>query len=198
MKRSEVNAYQREAAAFFQQQNFHLPPWAFWSEDDWRKNREQVQEIIALKLGWDVTDFGLGDFQRAGLLLFTLRNGRVGQTGGKDYAEKVLIVRPQQVTPWHFHWHKMEDIISTRKKSPSMRKGQNITEYKNRANVPHRPMVNTTMATPSTPLIFIISARNFVISLPSALKSVSFFLLPHHSENTAKTDPPTAKNAKNT
>ncbi len=28
-------------------------------------------------LGWDVTDFGYGDFDNVGLLIFTLRNGSV-------------------------------------------------------------------------------------------------------------------------
>jgi D-lyxose ketol-isomerase len=31
---------------------------------------------------------------------------------GKTYAEKILIVDPGQVTPLHFHWVKMEDIIN--------------------------------------------------------------------------------------
>jgi D-lyxose ketol-isomerase len=39
-----------------------------------------------------------------------LENLRTGQ--GKTYAEKVLIVEVNQVTPMHFHWHKTEDIIN--------------------------------------------------------------------------------------
>lgn len=112
MKRSEINVLQRDAEDFFKQQNFSLPPWAFWSADDWKRNRSQAQEVIEMKLGWDLTDFGLGDFYKIGLLLFTLRNGKVGEPGGKDYAEKIMIVREKQITPWHFHWHKMEDIIN--------------------------------------------------------------------------------------
>lgn len=112
MKRSEINALQREAAAFFKQHHFHLPPWAFWSRDDWQKHRSAAQEIINTKLGWDVTDFGLGKFHEVGLTLFTIRNGRMGVPGGKDYCEKIMIAREAQVTPWHFHWHKMEDIIN--------------------------------------------------------------------------------------
>lgn len=27
-------------------------------------------------------------------------------------AEKIMIVREGQVTPYHFHWYKMEDIIN--------------------------------------------------------------------------------------
>ncbi len=112
MKRSEINALQREAVAFFEQQKFYLPPWAFWSVDEWKEKRAKAQEVVDNKLGWDLTDFGLGDFYRMGLLLFTIRNGKIGAAGGKDYAEKIMIVREGQVTPWHFHWHKMEDIIN--------------------------------------------------------------------------------------
>jgi D-lyxose ketol-isomerase len=31
---------------------------------------------------------------------------------GKLYAEKIMVVDPDQVTPMHFHWRKMEDIIN--------------------------------------------------------------------------------------
>jgi len=44
--------------------------------------------------------------------LFTLRNGHAAQRTGKRYAEKIMIVEPGQVTPWHFHGAKMEDIIN--------------------------------------------------------------------------------------
>jgi hypothetical protein len=112
MKRSQINALQREATQFFAAHQFHLPPWAFWRRQDWEKNHDCVAEIKTLRLGWDLTDFGAGDFFRTGLLLFTLRNGPLHQPGAKDYAEKVMIVRENQMTPLHFHWHKMEDIIN--------------------------------------------------------------------------------------
>ncbi|MGH7491642.1 MAG: D-lyxose/D-mannose family sugar isomerase [bacterium] len=112
MKRSEINSLQREVVAFFKQHQFHLPPWAFWSKDEWQKNRARAQEIIDNKLGWDLTDFGLGKFYEMGLVLFTVRNGKMGDVGGKDYCEKVMMAREAQVTLWHFHWHKMEDIIN--------------------------------------------------------------------------------------
>jgi D-lyxose ketol-isomerase len=31
---------------------------------------------------------------------------------GKLYAEKIMVVEEGQVTPMHFHWNKMEDIIN--------------------------------------------------------------------------------------
>jgi D-lyxose ketol-isomerase len=112
MKRSQINQLQREAAQFFQLHHFHLPPWAFWRRADWLKNSARVAEIKALRLGWDLTDFGAGDFYHLGLLLFTLRNGLADKPGAKDYAEKIMVVREQQLTPLHFHWRKMEDIIN--------------------------------------------------------------------------------------
>jgi D-lyxose ketol-isomerase len=64
-------------------------------------------------LGWDITDFGSGNFRKKGLLLFTLRNGNLNnEKYTKPYAEKIMIVEEEQVTPFHFHWNKMEDIIN--------------------------------------------------------------------------------------
>jgi D-lyxose ketol-isomerase len=115
MKRSEINMILREAVAFLEQRRFHLPPFAFWTPEDWRAKGPEVAEIVERRLGWDVTDFGLGDFERSGLLLFTLRNGSVEnlQAGrGKLYAEKIMMVRAGQLTPLHFHWQKTEDVIN--------------------------------------------------------------------------------------
>jgi D-lyxose ketol-isomerase len=115
MKRSEINAIMREADAFIRAKGFHLPPFAYWTPEDWSTKGEEVREIVGNGLGWDITDFGSGDFQRRGLFLFTLRNGHPQnwQTlQGKLYAEKIMIVGVDQVTPMHFHWKKSEDIIN--------------------------------------------------------------------------------------
>jgi len=64
-------------------------------------------------LGWDITDFGSGDYEKIGLLMFTVRNGNMNDSKYiKTYCEKLLIVKENQVTPWHFHFFKMEDIIN--------------------------------------------------------------------------------------
>jgi D-lyxose ketol-isomerase len=113
MKRSQVNAYIREAIAFCRERQFFLPPFAFWTPEDWKNRGPEYDEIRQNELGWDLTDFGSGDFEKTGLLLFTIRNGNVQrQDCKKTYAEKMLIVRPGQVTPFHFHKSKMEDIIN--------------------------------------------------------------------------------------
>jgi hypothetical protein len=113
LKRSQINRYIDEAIAFFQQQRFALPPFAYWTDADWQAHAVEAEEIRDVMLGWDLTDFGSGNFEAQGLLLFTLRNGSTGDPRyPKPYAEKIMLVRPGQVTPCHFHWHKMEDIIN--------------------------------------------------------------------------------------
>ena len=111
MKRSEINSLLADAKAFFSAMGFALPPWAYWSPSDWAEAQEDVSEITANGLGWDITDFGSGDFRRQGLLLFTIRNGSL-LPGSKPYAEKIMIVEEGQVTPLHHHLVKTEDIIN--------------------------------------------------------------------------------------
>ncbi len=113
MKRSEINRYIQEAKDIFAQYSFVLPPWANFSPDEWAQKGKEYDEIRENMLGWDVTDFGLGDYEKKGLLLFTVRNGNYRNPGNrKTYAEKLMLVKDQQVTPIHFHWSKMEDIIN--------------------------------------------------------------------------------------
>ena len=115
MKRSEINAIIHDADAFLRLSGFNLPPFAHWTPEDWRSKKEAAREIIDRRLGWDVTDFGQGDYRNVGLCVVTLRNGNPANLTthrGKLYAEKILIVEPGQVTPLHFHRVKMEDIIN--------------------------------------------------------------------------------------
>ncbi|MGG0717983.1 D-lyxose/D-mannose family sugar isomerase [Robertmurraya massiliosenegalensis] len=113
MKRSEVNKLMKEAVEFIEKMNFKLPPFAFWNPKDWETKGNEYDEIRDNLLGWDITDFGRGDFRSEGLLLFTIRNGNLNNNKYiKSYAEKILIVEEEQVTPFHFHWNKMEDIIN--------------------------------------------------------------------------------------
>lgn len=117
MKRSLINAKIREALEFCRRQNFHLPKWATWSPADWAAAGHEADEVRECQLGWDVTDFGKGDYDRLGLAIFTIRNGRPGAADksdptAKDYCEKLLLVGEEQITPRHFHWTKMEDIIN--------------------------------------------------------------------------------------
>lgn len=113
MRRSEINRIIQEGMAFFDRMHFALPPFARFRQEDWEARRADCRELFDLGLGWDVTGFGLGEFERFGLLLFTLRNGRAGSREyPKPYAEKIMMVRENQVTLRHFHWRKREDIIN--------------------------------------------------------------------------------------
>ena len=115
MKRSEINTIMRESLEFLGRMKFLLPPFATWTPADWRRKGPECREIVDRQLGWDITDFGSGDFARIGLFLFTIRNGTPADAKnplGKVYAEKIMIVRENQLTPTHFHHRKMEDIIN--------------------------------------------------------------------------------------
>jgi len=111
MKRSEINQILKEAKTFMADKQFVLPPWAYWNISDWKKNKESASEITTNMLGWDITDFGSGNFYKRGLFLFTIRNGKLN-VDKKPYAEKIMIVEESQETPMHYHWSKMEDIIN--------------------------------------------------------------------------------------
>jgi len=115
MKRSEINAIMKQGTAFMEHMNFKLPPFAFWTPEEWRGKGPECREIVEQMLGWDITDFGSGDFAKVGLFLFTIRNGTLAELNkefGKIYAEKIMLVREEQITPLHFHFQKMEDIIN--------------------------------------------------------------------------------------
>jgi D-lyxose ketol-isomerase len=113
MKRSELNQIVQSGIEFVDRMSFKLPAFAYWSLDDWRSKGPEFDEIKDNMLGWDVTDFGSGDFRNVGLLLFTLRNGNFNDPKYvKPYCERILIVEENQVLPSHTHYRKMEDIIN--------------------------------------------------------------------------------------
>ncbi|MCJ2165837.1 MULTISPECIES: D-lyxose/D-mannose family sugar isomerase [unclassified Pseudodesulfovibrio] len=110
MKRSQINALISDAKEFYASFKFALPPWAFWGPDDWKGKGDS--EVVKNQLGWDLTDYGAGDFEQRGLILFTIRNGNLAAGHPKKYAEKIMIIRENQICPMHFHWAKTEDIIN--------------------------------------------------------------------------------------
>jgi D-lyxose ketol-isomerase len=115
MKRSEINAIMSEADRFICKRGFYLPPFAYWSPSEWKSRGEEAREIVENQLGWDITDFGSQRFAAVGLFLFTVRNGsqqEMRAKRGKLYCEKLMVVEVDQVTPMHFHWNKVEDIIN--------------------------------------------------------------------------------------
>lgn len=113
MKRSQINNLIKVTIKWLEERKVSLPPFAYWTPAEWAEKGHEYDEIRENMLGWDVTDYGRGDFDKVGLLLFTIRNGNLKNPEfAKPYAEKMLISQVDQISPNHFHWHKMEDIIN--------------------------------------------------------------------------------------
>jgi len=114
MKRSEINLALKEMEAFIAKYNYALPPFCHYTPEDWNTKGFEYDEIRENMLGWDITDYGLGDFSKVGFSLITLRNGNLEKSDkyAKTYAEKLLYLREGQHAPMHFHRKKMEDIIN--------------------------------------------------------------------------------------
>ncbi|NDP19985.1 MAG: D-lyxose/D-mannose family sugar isomerase [Paludibacter sp.] len=111
MKRSEINKHIQAALQFFNDNKFYLPTWATYSPADWKEKYATHSEIKDNVLGWDLTDFGSNDYDKRGLMLFTIRNGNFNKDK-KPYCEKIMIAGVGQETPMHFHRLKTEDIIN--------------------------------------------------------------------------------------
>lgn len=113
MKRSEINASIREMEAMIKKCGFPLPPFCHFTPEEWQEKGSEYDEIRDNMLGWDITDYGLGNFDKVGFALITLRNGNLNNPKyTKTYAEKLLYIKEKQTSPMHFHWNKMEDIIN--------------------------------------------------------------------------------------
>jgi D-lyxose ketol-isomerase len=111
--RSLINRTIDAAQALLAQRGIRLPAYGYWTPAQWRDVGAEADEIRRCHLGWDVTDFGSGDFPRIGRCLFTLRNGTPpGGHAAKHYAEKLIIDPEGQRAPPHFHRSKIEDIIN--------------------------------------------------------------------------------------
>lgn len=82
MKRSEINQALKSALRCFKAAGWALPP----------------------NPCWDVTDCGLGNFTKSGLVLVNLAEH-------PEYCEKLMYAKRHQVLPLHTHRRKKEDII---------------------------------------------------------------------------------------
>ncbi len=113
MRRSEINRYIKEAVVFLEKMYFKLPAWAYFNACDWENINPEYGGIVKNNLGWDVTDFGSGKFKDIGVVTFTMRNHIFDETSETGrYAEKVIIIRKNQLTPLHYHKEKTEDVIN--------------------------------------------------------------------------------------
>jgi len=113
MKRSDIEKSIGWAKEFLGECGFRLPEFAYWSIGDWQANQHRIGLLKRLGLGWDVTDYGMGNFEEVGSILFTIRNGLYGDANaGTPYAEKVIVIPDGQRLPMHYHASKTEDIIN--------------------------------------------------------------------------------------
>lgn len=113
MKRSEVNNCIRYMEKLVKAHGFELPPFCNWTPQEWQDKSHEYDEIRDNMLGWDITDYGQGDWEKLGFALITLRNGNQNNPKYKKvYAEKLLMLKEGQHSPMHFHWNKSEDIIN--------------------------------------------------------------------------------------
>ena len=113
MKRSEINRALRDMEKMIDRCSFKLPPFCYFTPEEWNEKGHEYDEVRDNMLGWDITDFGMGDFDKVGFSLITLRNGNVSMDKyTKPYAEKLLYMKEGQSAAMHFHWNKMEDIIN--------------------------------------------------------------------------------------
>ena len=89
MKRSKINRALRELEAMVKEYRFSLPPFCHFTPEEWTGKGHEYDEIRHNMLGWDITDYGLGDFEKVGFSLITLRNGNLakGDVYPKTYAE---------------------------------------------------------------------------------------------------------------
>ena len=62
MKRSEVNACIKYMENLIREHGFELPPFAKWTPEEWETKGHEYDEIRDNMLGWDITDYGLGDW----------------------------------------------------------------------------------------------------------------------------------------
>lgn len=115
IKRSRVNEIMRKSDEFIRSFGYIMPPFAYWTPAEFKARKSEAQAIINANLGWDISDYGLGDFDKTGLFLFTVRNGNaddLSKGSGMLYAEKAMIARENQYSPMHRHNLKAEDIIN--------------------------------------------------------------------------------------
>lgn len=113
MKRSKINQALKELEEMCKKYSFALPPFCSWTPEEWQNKGHEYDEIRDCMLGWDITDYGLGNFDKFGFSLITIRNGNQhDKRYPKVYAEKILFLKEGQYAPNHFHWYKTEDIIN--------------------------------------------------------------------------------------
>ena len=113
MKRSEINQALTWAKGLLEKHQIKLPPFGYWTLEEWLSGQYDISTIKEVMLGWDITDYGKDKFDELGAVLFTLRNGSLTDSKvGTPYAEKLILLKEGQRLPIHYHASKTEDIIN--------------------------------------------------------------------------------------
>jgi len=113
MKRSQINQEIKWAKTLLEKNNIKLPPFGYWTLEEWKSSNRNLATIKEVMLGWDITDYGRDNFNELGAVLFTLRNGSLKDNRiGTPYAEKLIVLKDGQRLPIHYHESKTEDIIN--------------------------------------------------------------------------------------
>ena len=58
MKRSEINEIMRQADEIIRRFGFVLPPFAYWTPEEFSVNTTNARHVIDARCGWDITDYG--------------------------------------------------------------------------------------------------------------------------------------------
>ena len=116
MKRSEINAIMHDADQFIRQ-TWVLSPALRLLDSGGVAQPRATKPARSWKINWAGTSpiSALAGIDTDGLFLFTVRNGSQAEMRakqGKLYCEKIMVVDVDQMTPMHFHWNKVEDIIN--------------------------------------------------------------------------------------
>ena len=77
IKRSEINKALKELEKMIADHQYYLPKFANFTPEEWKTKGHEFDEIRDNMLGWDITDYGMGDFDKYGFSLFTIRNGNI-------------------------------------------------------------------------------------------------------------------------
>lgn len=67
MKRSEINKALKELEAMCKKEHCYLPPFCHFTPEQWQDIGHEYDEVRDCMLGWDITDYGLGDFNKVGM-----------------------------------------------------------------------------------------------------------------------------------
>ena len=62
MKRSEINATIKQFEELLDKYKFRIPPYLSFTPEEWAEKDHEWDEIRDNMLGWDITDYGEGDF----------------------------------------------------------------------------------------------------------------------------------------